>query len=116
MAEEKSFLPVVKSAMGDILGSEDLLVEAARDMIKDELKRYIRQKLDGDPALRNEIKEAISLYFEAKSREIYAAAKLAKCGAKLGLMLLPKGVKDEVSKELLHIFEKELSEMMERGL
>ena len=48
----------IKSALGS-LDTESLLVEAMQDMVKDEIKAYMRQKIDENPELKAEIKEAV---------------------------------------------------------
>lgn len=98
-----------KEALPDVLGGEDLVIEAARDMIKDEIKAHIKKKLQENPKLRQELKDAIGMYFEAKIKEAYASVKLAKAGAMLGLKLVPDNIKDELSKEI----EFELTKILE---
>lgn len=102
--------------MSDSLDAEDLVLEALREMVKDEIKRHIKSKLDEDPELRKEIKDAISMYLETRARQVYATIKIAKGAAKLGLSLIPPDLKKEMSKEVLSIFEKELSSIMEKDL
>ena len=78
MAErDRSIIPLVKNVT-EVIDAEDLALEAARDLIKDEIKRVIRLRLEEDPALRDEIKEAISLYLESKARQAFAMVKLTK--------------------------------------
>ena len=100
----------------DTIDAEDLMVEAMRDMVKDEIKRHIRTTLDDNPQLREEIKEAIKIYMEARARQIYATMKLAKGAAKLGLSILPPDLKKDLSKEVLSILEKEFGDIMDRAL
>ena len=112
---ENQLIPLVKAATSDLLGSEDLILEALRDLVKDEVKKAIHQRLDENPALRKEVRDAIGEYLEAKTRQVYASVKLAKAGAKLGIALLPKEMKEEMSKEILQLVEKELTSIMDRG-
>lgn len=114
--DEKNMVPMIKSVFSDVIGAEDIVLEATRELVKDEIKRVIKIKLEEKPALRDEIKEAISMYLEAKGRQVFAAVKLAKCGAKLGLELLPPALKKDISKEVMSAFEKELSEIIAKGL
>ena len=107
---------MIKSILTDSLSAEDLVVEALRDMVKDEVKSHIRAALDKDPALRKEIKDAIYMYLEAKARQLYATMKLGKGAAKLGLSIIPPDLKKEMSKEILSMLENELGNIMERGL
>jgi len=112
LAGNKDLLPLLKETVSDAIGTEELFMEALRDMVKDEIKRHVRAKLDENPALREELKEAISLLMEAKAKEVYATLKIAKAGAKLGLTLVPEELKKQMSKEL----EKEMAAFMEKGL
>jgi hypothetical protein len=116
MGEDKQLLPLLKSAMSDVLGTEDIIIDAMKEMVRDEVKRHIKKTLDANPQLRQEIKDTIALYLEAKVRQVYASVKLAKSGAKLGLLMIPDHMKKEMSKEILSIFEKEIGEILERGL
>ncbi len=113
---DNRLLPLVRAATTDILGSEDIVVEALRDLVKDEIKEAIQQRLDENVALRAEIRGAIREYLESKARQVVASMKLAKAGAKLGLALVPKELKEEMSKEILQLVEKELTAIMERGV
>ena len=108
---------VVEKVLRDTIGAvhtEDLLVEALRDLVKDEVKAYVRVRLDANPELRAEIREAVKDLLEAKIREAYAFVKLAKAGAKLGLELVPAEMRTEVTRELARIIEKEVGALMAR--
>jgi hypothetical protein len=113
MAEESILEPFVK-ASGGVLRTEDIVIEAVRDLIKDEIKRYIRTKLESNPELKEEVKDAVSDFIEAKVKEGYALVKMAKCGAKLGMELVPEKLKGELAKELIAIFEKEIGAVIDK--
>ncbi len=113
---EDSLTQILKGAVTDIMPQKDLVIEAVHDLVRDEIKKYIRTKLDEDPELKKEIKDAINEYLSAKVREVNAALKLAKSGAKLGLNLIPDHLRQEVSRDIVNLFEKEMGEMLERGL
>jgi hypothetical protein len=113
---EDTLTQILKGAITDIMPQKDLVIEAVHELVRDEIKRYIRSKLDEDPALKKEIKDAINEYLSAKIREVNAALKLAKSGAKLGLNLIPEHLRQEVSKDIVNLFEKEMGEILERGL
>jgi len=72
--------------------------------------------LDEYPELREEIKETISMYFESKARQAFALVKLTKCGAKLGLELIPSGLKADLSREVVSLFQEEISTIIAKGL
>lgn len=113
---EDTLAQILKGAVSDIMPQKDLVIEAVHDMVRDEIKKYIRNKLDEDPELKKEIKDAINEYLSAKVREINAALKLTKAGAKLGLNLIPEHLRQEVSRDLVNLFEKEMGDILERGL
>jgi len=115
MADDKSIIPLIKNVT-EAIDAEDLAMEAARELIKDEVKRVIRAKLEEHPELRDEIKEAISMYMEAKARQAFALVKLTKCGAKLGMELIPAALKADLQKEVVSLFEHEISSIMDKGL
>jgi hypothetical protein len=113
MVEESILEPFIKASGGG-LRTEDIVIEAVRDLIKDEIKRYIRGKLESNPELKEEVKNAVSDFIEAKVKEGYALVKMAKCGAKLGMELVPEKLKDELAKELVSIFEKEIGAVIDK--
>ena len=67
MAIERLLSGSIQERIEELLRPEDLIMEAARDLVKDEIKGYIRQKIDENPELKSEIKETIENYFEAKA-------------------------------------------------
>jgi hypothetical protein len=113
MAEEPAFERLLRQTAG-VVHTEDILVEAVRDLVKDEIKRYIRERLEGNPALRDELKGAVGELMEAKLKEAYAFLRIAKASAKLGLELVPRHLRGEVTKELAGIIEKEMAAILER--
>lgn len=110
---EDDIASIVRSQL-EVFRTEDLLVEALRDMVKDEIKRHVRQKLDENPQLRKEIKTAIGELVVAKINETYALLKLTKCGAELGLTMIPKDLREKIGKDLASLLEKEVSQVIEK--
>src|SRR2546427_10532985 len=97
MAEDHIVEKVLRDTMGAV-HTEDLFVEAVRDLVKDEVKAYIHARLEANPALKIEIRAAGKDLMEAKVREAYAVGKLAKAGTKAGLELGPPERRDAVTK------------------
>lgn len=112
MAEENIVERVLRDTVGAV-HTEDLLMEAIRDLVKDEVKGYIRARLDANPELKEEIRSAVKDLLHAKLQEAYAFAKLAKAGVKLGLELVPPDMRAEVTRELARIIEKEVGALLE---
>ena len=92
-----------------------LVIEAFRDLVKDELKAHIRNKVEDDPELKAEIKEAVSYYFQSKARSIYAELKATRAATRLGLRLLPDDLQGEVGEALVSLFEKELEDTLRKS-
>ena len=96
-----------------MMSSETLLVDAVQDLVRDEVKRHIRQKIDADPELKKELADAVRMLMDAKVHEAIAVLRLAKGGAKLGLAMVPPELRKEMGQELVSMFEQEVSRMLE---
>lgn len=116
MDEIDKLIKPLKGMIPELSITEDILIDVVRDMVKDEIKKRIYKKLESDPALKNEIKEAITLYLDAKMKEAYASAMLAKCGTKLGLDILPETLKEKFTEDLFKLFGKEINAIIEKTL
>ena len=103
----------IKSALGS-LDTESLLVESMRDLVKDEIKSLMRQKMDENPVLKAEIREATRDLVDAKIREAVAMVRLAKCGAELGLASVPDDMRQKLGKDMASLFERELALLFDK--
>jgi len=108
----EDLLKAVLNGSSSMLDTEKIALEAVRDLLKDEVKKKIRAKLDEDPELREELKNALEGLAEAKIRETYALLRLARCGAKLSLELVPKHLQEEIGKEIASMLEREFSQLL----
>ena len=54
MAIERLLTGSIKDQIKDLMSTEDLVIEAFRDLVKDELKSHIRNKVEADPELKAE--------------------------------------------------------------
>jgi hypothetical protein len=115
MAGEDDIISSVLKGTRTMLSSETLLVDAVQDLVKDEMKRQIKEKLDASPELRKELKGAVKELMEAKIHEAYAVLKIGKVGAKIGIELVPPELRKEIGQELASLFEKELGKMLDQG-
>ena len=116
MSVENLIKTVGKGLPLEELNTENIVMEAVRDLVKDEIKLHLRNKVDENPELKHELKEAVELFIEAKLRESFAAIKLAKAGTKLGLTLVPEKMVGELTKEFSKVFEKELITILDKSL
>jgi len=111
MDEKKSIItPILEQSLGEMLDAEALLYDVFRDMLKEELKKFVRARLEENPELKDELKKAITMYLEAKVREMYAGILLAKSSAKLGYELVPENLKKDLRREI----ESEMGRLIER--
>ena len=116
MAIDRLLTGDVREQLRELINTEDLLLESLKDLVKDELKGYIREKIDADEELKVELKEAISYYFISKARSVYAEMKAARAAARLGIRILPEDLQDDVGEALVGLFERELGNLLERAL
>ena len=61
MAIEKLLTGNIGSQVKELMATEDILLEAVRDLVKDEIKTYIRDKVESDAELKEELKDAIHI-------------------------------------------------------
>ena len=54
MAIERLLTGNLGSQVKELLATEDIMIEAVRDLVKDEIKSYIRNKVDSDEELKSE--------------------------------------------------------------
>jgi adenosyl cobinamide kinase/adenosyl cobinamide phosphate guanylyltransferase len=103
----------IRQALSSIQ-TEDLMVEAMRDLVKDEIKRYIRTKLDENPEIKRQMNEAVRELMDAKAREYYALARLAKNGVELGMEMMPPEMRERLSRDIASLIEKEMNQVFEK--
>ena len=56
MAIERLLTGSIRDQVKDLMSTEDLVIEAFRDLVKDELKAHVRNVIDADPELKAEVK------------------------------------------------------------
>ncbi len=116
MAIERLLTGSIRERVQDLMSTEDLIIESFKDIVKDELKAHIRNKIEQDPDLHAEIKEAVTYYFHQKARSVYAELKATRAATRLGLRLLPDELQGEVGEALIGLFEKELGTLLDKAL
>ena len=107
---------MLKGGFSDLMGNEQLVLDVFRDLLKDEIKRKMRDELDKNPELREELRAAVRLYFEAKVNEAYATLKFVKASAKLGVQMMPDQMRDQLGKEIGSLLEKEVAALLEKAM
>ena len=116
MAIERLFGGRLGEQVKEMVAAEDLVLDAFRDLVKDEIKRRVRESIENDEQLKAEVDDALTYYFHAKARSIFAEIKASRAAARLGMAILPDEVKEEASEALVSLFEKELVNLLEKAL
>jgi hypothetical protein len=116
MAIERLLTGSIRDQVRELVSTEDLVLESIRDLVKDELKAYIRERIDQNEELKAELKEAVTYYFNAKARSLYAELKATRAAARLGVQLLPDDLQEEFSAALVTLFEDDLVNLLDRAL
>ncbi|HJN55337.1 MAG TPA: hypothetical protein QF646_03000 [Candidatus Poseidoniales archaeon] len=116
MAIERLIGGRLSQQLQEIISAEELVLDAFRDLIKDELKRRVHTAIENDETLREEVDEAMNYYFQAKARSMFAEIKASRAAARLGMAILPEETKNEASEALVGLFERELTNLLERAL
>lgn len=115
MAGENLIKSTLKGGLFD-LQTDEIVVDALRDILREEVKSRMREELDKHPDLKKEFRDAVRMYFEAKVHQTYAEFKLAKASAKLGLEVMPQDLRSELGREFAQILEKEMTALLEKSL
>lgn len=100
----------------EVLPSEELFIEAVRDLMKDQIKEYLKEKLEKNPKIKDAIREAMLGYVAAKVKESEAMTKLVKAFAELGVITLPPEMREELVKSMYETFKKEIDEIIEKTI
>ncbi len=118
MAEDPTAEPLdllVRSTR-DLLRPEELVREATRDIVKDEIRRHIEKKLRDDPKLAEELRDAIRQLLDARAREYAAILRVAALSARLGVSTLPEDVRRMISQQVVSLVSSELGQIAEKAL
>ena len=78
MAIERILDGDLRGRVRDLLATEDILFEAARDLLKDRIKGVIQAKIEEDPDLKSELEDTIRYYYTTRIRTVYAELKVAR--------------------------------------
>ncbi|HXW66277.1 MAG TPA: hypothetical protein VEL82_00085 [Thermoplasmata archaeon] len=106
---------LVKSTR-DLLRPEELVREATRDIVKDEIRRHLEKTLKEDPKLEQDLREAVRDLLAARATEYAALVRVGTATARLGLHALPPEVRRALTKDLVDLISRELGQIVERSL
>ena len=118
MTEESAGEPIDLLVRGtrDLLRPEEIVRDATRDIIKDEIRRHIEKTLRDDPKLASEIREAVRQLIEARALEYAALVRVGTVTARLGIAAVPANVRSALTRDVVDLISKELGQIVERSL
>jgi hypothetical protein len=106
---------LMKSA-GDLLRPEELVREATRDIVKEEIRRHLEKVLREDPKLAQDLKDSVRQLLEARATEYAALVRVGAATARLGLASLPPDVRRALMEDIVNLLSKEIGQIVERSL
>jgi hypothetical protein len=118
MAEGSSGEPIdllLKSTQ-DLLRPEELVREATRDIVKEEIRGHLEKTLREDPKLAQDLKDAVRALLEARAMEYAALLRVGTVTARLGIAAMPPNIRSALTKDVVDLISKELGHIVERSL
>jgi hypothetical protein len=109
-------IDVLVKTTGDLLRPEELVREATRDIVKDEIRRHLEKTLHDDPKLEQALRDAVRDLLTARANEYAALVRVGTATARLGLSALPPEIRRDLMKDLADLLSKELGQIVERSL
>ncbi len=95
---------------------ENLVADAAMDIVRNEVRQHLERKIREDPALARELKDAVKELLEARAMEYSAIIRVSAAIARLGIGSVPEAMKDKLAKELASFVSRELSAVVDKTL
>lgn len=109
-------IDVLLAGTRDLLRPEEIVRDATRDIIKDEIRRHIEKSLKEDPELAQDLRNAVRQLLEARALEYAALLQVGTCTARLGLSTLPESVRTKLRDDIAKLLTRELGGIVERSL
>ncbi|MGB6500873.1 MAG: hypothetical protein WBG19_05695 [Thermoplasmata archaeon] len=100
----------------DLLRPEEIVREATRDIVKDEVRRHLEKTLHDDPKLAQALRDAVRDLLAARANEYAAMVRIGTATARLGLSALPPEIRRALTHDLVDMISKELGQIVERSL
>jgi len=109
-------LDILVRSTRDLLRPEELVREATRDIVKEEIRRHLEKTLKENPVLERDLKAAVKSLLEARAQEYASLLRVGACTARLGLAAVPAEIRAQLTREVVDLFSKELGQIVERSL
>jgi hypothetical protein len=109
-------IDILLKSTRDLLRPEEIVQEAARDIVKDEIRAHLEKTLRDDPKLAQDLKDAVRSLLEARALEYAALLRVGTCTARLGLATMPASIRSALTKDIVELIGRELGQIAERSL
>ncbi|EQD54762.1 hypothetical protein B1B_09524 [mine drainage metagenome] len=109
-------IDVLLAGTRDLLRPEEIVRDATRDIIKDEIRHHIEKSLKEDPELARDLRESVRQLLEARALEYAALLQVGTCTARLGLSTLPESVRKKLREDIAKLLTRELGGIVEQSL
>ncbi|MCI4355517.1 MAG: hypothetical protein L3K18_00010 [Thermoplasmata archaeon] len=109
-------IDILLKSTRDLLRPEEIVQEATRDIVKDEIRAHLESTLKKDPKLAQDLKDAVRSLLEARALEYAALLRVGTCTARLGLAAMPPEIRQALTKDVVELIARELGQIAERSL
>ena len=109
-------IDILLKSTRDLLRPEEIVQEAARDIVKEEIRHHLERTLKEDPKLAQDLKDAVRSLLEARALEYAALLRVGTCTARLGLAAMPPEIRQALTKDVVELIARELGQIAERSL
>ncbi|MCI4368363.1 MAG: hypothetical protein L3K09_02210, partial [Thermoplasmata archaeon] len=86
-------LDILIKSTRDLLRPEEIVRDATRDIVKEEIRRHLEKTLRADPKLERDLKDAVRALLEARAMEYAALVRVGTCTARLGIAAVPPNIR-----------------------
>jgi hypothetical protein len=109
-------IDILLKSSRDLLRPEELVREATRDIVKEEIRRHLDKTLKEDPQMAKDLRDAVRALLEARAMEYAALIRVGTCTARLGIAALPPHIRTSLTKDVVDLLSKELGQIVEKSL
>lgn len=100
----------------DLLRPEQIVREATRDIVKDEIRQHLEKTLRDDPKLGQDLKDAVRALLEARAMEYAALLRVGTVLARLGVATMPPKIREAITKDVVELISRELGQIVDKSL
>ncbi|MEM0129544.1 MAG: hypothetical protein QXG65_05230 [Thermoplasmata archaeon] len=107
---------LLREGTRDLFRPEEIVREAVRDIVKDEIRGHVEKTLRENPDLARDLREGIRQLLEARALEYAALLRVSTLMARLGLSTLPPELRRQVTRDIADLIGREIGQIVEKTL